>query len=156
MKHACLISYSHHTFKHPKMVIIWINKENKQDIREFFDEAKAVVAKLERLPKEEIHLLINQYLGGSVDTIVSYGFGDAYVFKAHPGDIMYEITDDLPLPIHWKIESVELRHEKILYKLKNDRTGKSKYIDSDLVNTDKGFYTRRDQAFKICEDRRKS
>lgn len=156
MKHACLISYSHHTFKNPKMVIIWVNKEKKQYIQEFFDEAREIIAKLEELPKEEIHILTNEYLGGSVDTIISYGFRDAYVFKAHPGDIMYEVTDDLPIPIHWKIESVEIRHEKVLYKLKNDRIDKFKYIESSLVNTDKGFYTRRDQAFKICEDRRKS
>ena len=154
MKHACLISYSHHTFKYPKTVIIWVNKENKSDIREFFEEARKVIAKLEGFPSNEIALLTTNYLGASVDTIVSYSFGDAYVFKAHPGDIMYEVTDDLPLPIHWTIESVELHSEKVVYKLVNNRTGKSKYIDSSLVNTDKNFYTRRDQAFKICEDRR--
>lgn len=157
MKHACLIRYTHHTFKDPKTAIIWIYRKNKQHFQEFFDEAKRIVAKLEGLPEEEIHLLINEYLGRSVDTIVSYGSNNAYVFKARPGDIIYEVTDDLPLPICWTIESVELRRDKkVIYKLKNDRTGSFKHIDSDLVDADKGFYTRRGQAFKICEDRRKS
>ena len=156
MKNASLIAYSHHTFKDPKIVIVWIDKDNYSYINEYFDNSKRIISKLEGLPSDEIILLDTEFLGSSVDTIVSYGFEYIHVFKAHPGDIMYEVIDELPIPIHWLIKSVEIgQDDKVIYKLINNRSGVRKTINSDFVNTNKNFYTRKDLAYKLCEDRRK-
>ena len=158
MKHACLISYSHHTFKNPKIVVIWIDKEGMTTIQDFFEKARVHLAKLEGFPTDEIALLDTSYLGASVDTVVTYMFDESAVFKALPGTVMYEVREDLPLPIHWTIESVAMKKWKVTYKLVNNRTGGVKTINSDDVNTSTGtgFYTRKDQAFKICESIREA